>query len=252
MRSEEKVPVKILRDTAAFDSFIQASELPFSEESATGSSVPVLGVGMRVLQVPLHKVILHSDLIQGQVAVGVCPALPIEGITFILGNGVAGGRVWADGPPPSPVVSSVPLVRNRPDDSEVNFPEVFTACAVMHAMVRANAVHEGELNNVKHEMSELYSFSLSDIPISVLLEDLKVEQRADPSLSALFEQVVPAEEVNDSSHGYFVHNEVLVKKWVLHGDSFICHPIIQIVVPAKFREVVLKLAHDEAGHWGVR
>lgn len=31
--SDCKVPVKILRDTAAFDSFIQASVLPFSEES---------------------------------------------------------------------------------------------------------------------------------------------------------------------------------------------------------------------------
>ena len=37
--SEVKVPVKILRDTAAFDSFIQASVLPFSEESDRGCSV---------------------------------------------------------------------------------------------------------------------------------------------------------------------------------------------------------------------
>lgn len=49
---------------------------------------------------PLH--IMHSihDLFQGTVAVGVRPALPVEGIMLILGNVMAGGRVWADVPPP--------------------------------------------------------------------------------------------------------------------------------------------------------
>lgn len=87
------MPVKILRDTAAFDSFIHVSVLPFFEDSDTGCSIPVVGMGMTVLQVPLHNVILHSDLFQGQVTVGVRPALPIEGIRLILGNGVAGDRV---------------------------------------------------------------------------------------------------------------------------------------------------------------
>ncbi len=71
-----------------------------------------VGFGHADMQVPLHNVVLHSDLFQGEVAVGVRSALPIEDITFILGNGVAGGRVWADVPPP-PVVSSVPLVRKQ-------------------------------------------------------------------------------------------------------------------------------------------
>ena len=85
-----KVPVKILRDTAAFDSFIQASVIPFSNESHTGCWVPVVGMEMKVLQLPLHKVVLHSDLFQGELAVGVRPALPVEGVTLILGNGAAG------------------------------------------------------------------------------------------------------------------------------------------------------------------
>lgn len=146
--SELKVTVKMLRDTAAFDSFIQASVLPFSEKSDTGCSVPVLGMGMKVLQVPLHNIILHSDLLQGEVAVGVRLALPIEGITLILGNGVAGGRVWAEAPPPPPVLSSFPLVKKQPDENEVNFPEVFTACAVTRSMTRANP----EFNSGKAEM----------------------------------------------------------------------------------------------------
>ncbi|XP_078019594.1 uncharacterized protein LOC144459429 [Epinephelus lanceolatus] len=93
-------------------------------------------MGMKVLQVPLHKMVLYSDLFQGEITVGVRPALPIGGITLTLGNGVAGGRVWADAPPPPPpVVSSVPL------------------------------------------------------------EELKLEQRADPSLEGLFDMVLPEDEV---------------------------------------------------------
>lgn len=137
--SDCKVPVKILRDTAAFDSFIQASVLPFSEESHTGCFVPVLGMGMKVLQVPLHKMMLYSDLFQREITVGVRPALPIGGITLILGTGVAGGCVWADAPPPPPPVVS-----------------------------------------------------------PVLLEEQKLEQRADPSLEGLFDMVLPEDEVRSS------------------------------------------------------
>lgn len=163
---------------------------------------------------------------------------------------MGGGRVWADGPsPPPPVVSSVPLVREQPDDVGATFPEVFTACAVSRAMVRDGASRNSDGGNVKPE-AESCLFSLSDVPFSVSLEDLRVEQRADPSLSSLFDQVLTVDEVTDSSRGYFIQDEVLVKKWVPHGDSFIGDPVFQVVVPAKLREYVLKLAHDSAGHWG--
>ncbi|KAF7654547.1 hypothetical protein LDENG_00068490 [Lucifuga dentata] len=88
--SHQKVLVKILRDTGAFDSFIVASVLPFSEDTYTGSFIPVLGMALNVIQVPLHKIMLYSDLFQGELSVGVRPALPMDGITLILGNNAAG------------------------------------------------------------------------------------------------------------------------------------------------------------------
>lgn len=241
--SDEKVSVKILRDTAAFDYFIQASVMPFSELSATGCSVPVLG--MKVLQIPMHYVMLCSDLFQGQVSVGVRPALPIEGIIFILGNGVAGSKVWAD--KRQPLVSSVPLVRNQPDDSELCFPDVFTACAVTRSMRRTeeDSVLEGQV-------TELTGFSLSDLPLTFSQEDLKLEQKADHSLDVVFEQVHSPEEVKNSSQGYFLHNGLLLRKWLPYNDRFVGDPVVQVVLPDKFRTSVLKLTHDDAGHWGVR
>ena len=43
-------------------------------------------MGMNVLNIPLHKIGLFSDLFQGEAQMGVWPALPIEGVTMILGN----------------------------------------------------------------------------------------------------------------------------------------------------------------------
>lgn len=91
--------------------FIDASVLPFTNESGTGSFIPVLGMGLNVLQVPMHNIMLCSNLFQGQAVVGVCPALPVEGVNVILGNGLAGARVRAD-VPPQIEVDTVPVVRH--------------------------------------------------------------------------------------------------------------------------------------------
>ena len=99
-----KVPVTILRDTGAYDSYMTESVLPLSAETDSGDPILSRGMGLTVLPVPLHKVVLDCELVQGEVAVGVRPALPIEGVHFILGNGLAGGRLSADAPP-SPVVT---------------------------------------------------------------------------------------------------------------------------------------------------
>ncbi|XP_036965436.1 uncharacterized protein LOC119025698 isoform X3 [Acanthopagrus latus] len=69
----------------------------------------------------------------GEVAVAVRPALPVDGVTMILGNDIAGSRVWADVPPPA-IVASAPLVTTEPDKSVTDFPEAFRACAVTRAM----------------------------------------------------------------------------------------------------------------------
>ncbi len=46
---------------------------------------------------------------------------------------------------------------------------------------------------------------------------------------------------------------MLVKKWIPHGNDFAGDPIMQVVVPAKYRSLVLKISHDKlAGHLGVK
>lgn len=128
----DKVPVKMLRDTAASQSFIFEGVLPFSDKSAVGSDVPVLGFGMKNTGVPLHRVCVQSDLVSGEVNVGMCPCFPIQGVSFLVGNDLAAGKVLV-----TPEVTPVP-VRQFPDELAVKFPKVFTACAVTRSRSKKN------------------------------------------------------------------------------------------------------------------
>ena len=244
--SDKKVRVKILRDTGAFDSFIQADVLPLSSESETGTCVPVRGMGLNVLFVPLHKVSLECELFNGEALLAARPALPIEGVSVILGNGLAGSRLWVDAVPLAVPTKSeqVPLVISQQDENSEKFPHVFTACAVTRAMVRNEAIKdEKSVENVR--------IPLSGFPLSMSRSELVAEQQTDMSLKSLFEQVRSASELADCACGYFIQDSLLVRKWLPHV-GIVGDPVLQVVVPTTLRSAVLKVAHDESGHSGVR
>ena len=44
----------------------------------------------KILEVPLHEVNIKSSLINGNIVIGMRPSLPVEGISLILGNDLAG------------------------------------------------------------------------------------------------------------------------------------------------------------------
>lgn len=56
-------------------------------------------------------------------------------------------------------------------------------------------------------------------------------------------------EVKSVASGYFLHDGILIRKWMPQGEDFVGDPIFQMVVPSEFR--VLRLAHDGSGHLGV-
>ncbi len=122
----ETQPVRILRDTGAMQSLILEEMLPFSPESYTGSDVLIRGCEMGCVNVPLHRVYLESDLVTGPVTVGVCSRLPVEGVSFILGNELAGGKVF-----PRPIVTHQPSIELL--DLSTQFSTAFPACVVTRA-----------------------------------------------------------------------------------------------------------------------
>lgn len=242
--SVEKVAVKILRDTGSSESFILELVLPFSTESHTGSSLLICGIGLNTLSVPLHKVDLTCELVHGVVDLGIRPILPVDGVSLILGNNLAGGRVWVN-ESPSLVVTDAPSCTDGLDDSARQFPKVFVACAVTRSGAQPRAEEK-----ISYPES---CFILSDYPIVVSREELSTEQQNDETLKPQFEQVIDSTEIRDRAQGYFIEQNVLLRKWSPHAVDGMGDSVIQVVIPVKFRSLVLKMAHDQlASHAGVQ
>lgn len=93
-KSTEQVRIKMLRDTGTTQSFVVAGVLPLSEQTSCSSNVLVQVIEMGLVKVPLHQVHLQSELCTGFVKVGVRECLPVKGVEFILGNDLAGGKLF--------------------------------------------------------------------------------------------------------------------------------------------------------------
>jgi len=131
----EQVPITILRDTGATQSLIVEGTLPLSEETATGATMSIQGVGCAPVSVPLHTVYLHCGLVTGPVVVGTRPSLPVQGISLLLGSDLAGSRVT-----PDLSVISDPELTTDVDKSMSTIPGLFPACAVTRAAARQTAL----------------------------------------------------------------------------------------------------------------
>ena len=83
------------------------------------------------MNVPLHKANLVSDLVTSSVVVGTRPALPINGISLLLGNDLAHGKGVAD-----PNITSKPITLVSTKKLEEVTPGIFLSCAVTRAMAK--------------------------------------------------------------------------------------------------------------------
>ena len=79
------------------------------------------------MQVLFHKVVLSSDIVSGSIVVVLRPSLPVLGISLILGNDVASGKVEVN-----LCVSDTPNCDVT--DLIKAVPGLFPACAVTCAM----------------------------------------------------------------------------------------------------------------------
>ena len=147
-----------------------------SERTFTGKSVLLQSVELGVIEVPLHKIHLKSDLITGSVTVGVRPTLPIQGVALLLGNDLAGGKVVAD-----PIICKNANFEEIPSDDSDFYP----ACAVTRAMERRQQAEEnqGEETLIKNK-NERVKLAVDD---SVDLSDTFLVD-SDASITQTFER----------------------------------------------------------------
>lgn len=102
--------------------------------------------------------------------------MPIEGVHFILGNGLASSRVWAD-TFPLPVVTPCLAA----SESTGTLPDVSSTCVVTRAMAKLNLDQSTQSSSVD-------VLSLSDLPLSFSHSEVVQEQREDPSLKGLYKR----------------------------------------------------------------
>ena len=251
----DQVPIMILRDTGASQSLMLFDVLPFSEKSFCGSDALVLGVEMNSLRAPLHSVFLRSPLVSGFVQVGTRACLPVGGVAMILGNDLAGEKVF-----PTPEVVENPVI-DLDQFSNVGAPQFFPACAVTRAQARK------DLDFVLDD-----TFLCSDSPVTrSKVPEKKVKdvlpiktdfvfdvdkdafvsaQQNDPSLAVCW----GAARAQDAPSAYSVVDGILMRTWFppAIGDLG-WNSVQQVVVPLPFRSQILSLAHDNlAGHLGIR
>ena len=259
----------ILRDTGAAQSLMLRDELPFSQESYTGSSVLIRGVG-GVEAIPLHRVHVDSELVTGLFVVGVCDSLPVDGVSMLLGNDLAGSLVTRD-----PVMLDIPKSNDDDPALQMEFPDVFSECVV----TRAAAKREAEQGNQPNESADPVVPAVGDINLAdsflthlndkdkdaVMLapdaipkmtrEQLIREQAKDEELSSLMDKAMSEAEIPKMPVCYYISSGVLMRKWrppeaPANEDWRVRH---QIVLPLECRQDVLQIAHESptGGHRGV-
>ncbi|KAK3084422.1 hypothetical protein FSP39_016366 [Pinctada imbricata] len=280
--SSEALPVQILRDTGAAQTLLLEGSLPLSEHTFTGRSVLLQGVELGVIDVPLHEIYLKSDLITGPVIVGVRPTLPVQGVSLLLGNDLAGGKVVADPIVCEKITSDV--VSDDEDD------DLYPACAVTRAMAR-NRQKEAESTSALNEdhpsknvdLSDTFMSTIDDsvpetsIPLHVdksptvhgddshppfdrdtdalSREQLLSEQTKDPEIIRLSKRALPREEADKVGECFYIQDGILMRKWRPPDapPNEVWRVVHQIVVPVAYRGDIMSLAHDTpmAGHLGV-
>ena len=97
-------------------------------ETATGEWVIIQGVGGDFVSVPLHQISLDSEIVCGTIIVGVVDSLPMQGISMLLGNNLAGERLV-----PHPRVVEKPIVSEETEKIEQEHPGTFPSCVVTRA-----------------------------------------------------------------------------------------------------------------------
>ncbi|KAG7471871.1 hypothetical protein MATL_G00102630 [Megalops atlanticus] len=269
-KEEDQVFITILRDTGATQSFILEDVLPFSNETYCGVDVLVQGIELGTVRVPLHSLRLQSTLVSGPVKVGLRSKLPVTGIDLILGNDLAGDKVYP-----------LPEVIDRPDlvsslshslDSVHDSSSVFSACAVTRAQARkfgdmvdlsstlmASPSDDSDIcpvtSSSEGDKADTDAQSLlyiqPDLQLPISTDRLIAEQKSDPSLATCRASAVAKEAITEQAVAYFVDHGILMRKWSAPPSrEFDWNSTYQIVVPMQYRVHVLSLAHDHpfAGH----
>ncbi len=78
---------------------------------------------------PLHRIHVQSKLVSGWFPVAVRSCFPVDGVHFIMGKDIAGGKVY-------PEVVDVPISENEPDELVQTHPKLCSVSVLTRAQAR--------------------------------------------------------------------------------------------------------------------
>ena len=240
------VRVAMLRDTGAAQSLIVEASLP-ADFKVTDEFVLIGDFPDSLVTCPLLQVYLDSELIKGCFKVAIVQSLPIEGIDMILANDIAKGRVVTE-----PLLVSKPRIEVGRVNLDGNDPVPVNV--VTRVQGKKDSVGDISLNTLFNgvdqvSMKDNYDEKLKVNDIDWSRDTLIREQKGDPEISKLRSAAEGDDKV------FFIDKGVLMRHYVPisanNDDKWLKSH--QIVVPPKFREVILKRAHENAfsAHLGI-
>ena len=243
---DNRTPIRILRDTGASRSLLLQGAVQLPDSSNTGERSIIQGVDMKYIPLSLHNINLECGGVNGKVTVGVLHSIPCEGISLLLGNDLAGGKVH-----PAPVVCDTPL-------TEIEHPKmcnVITRAASKRIEQSENVdvldgLQDTFLNNTDTDIVHIQNQSCSK-------KQLITDQQYDETLTTSFyDDLVSICDIDDHDVCYYTKSGILMRKFrpsdaKLDESWRIRH---QIVLPQSYRDNVLSIAHDIplAGHLGLK
>ena len=226
-------PVMILRDTGGSQSFILSDILPLNDVSACNSSAIVRGIEMGLVPAPLHTVHVKSGLVTGFFSVAVRPCFPVDGVDFIMGNDIAGGRVY-----PVLEVVNTPVPVSVCEELVKSHPDVFPVCAVTRAQGLKKDLELGDSvfgealvedvwpssgewcdSTKKCVQGKLVIPEFADVPLPLTRQALIAAQQSDSSLASCFAAVSSDASVSGRQQSFLMEEGVLMRTWVARPGS---------------------------------
>ncbi|XP_076062441.1 uncharacterized protein LOC143037773 [Oratosquilla oratoria] len=154
---------------STFEPFCSSGSVALNQDSPPTSIKLLRDTGGS--RIPICQVYLRSDIRTGYAQVGVVDKLPVEGVSLLIGNDLAGGTML-----PNVIVSSCPSAENNTSQLEADIPGIFPACAVTRSMSRRVEAEISEHNEDAHVgvITPQPSENTEDVPTQPDLADLNL------------------------------------------------------------------------------
>ena len=247
----------LLRDTGARQSLVLEKSLPQDFQKTCKEFALIGGFPNTVVSCPLEVLYLESPLVTGHVKVAVVKTLPLEGVDFILANDLVRGERNIN-----PVMVSSPV--SSYEDCDMNcIEDVFPVGVITRSKSKKLDTTYDE--QILEDLPNIFEIREGEV------HHLGFQNNLDPKedFPGSREKLIEAQNMDNElqnlkakigfpghDHSYFVKDKVLMRKYhpVTSSPEENWKTVEQIVVPSRFRDIILLRAHEDhfSGHFGIR